>query len=446
MHWYFPSTRGMAVAPHALAAQSALDVLREGGNALEAMIAAAATIAVAYPHMNSIGGDSFWLVHVPGKAPGVIDASGAAARAATREWYAERGISSRIPFRGGVAANTVAGTVSGWGAAHELSRGALRGRMPLSRLLEDAIHYAERGIAVTTSQAVNTAGKKAELLQQPGFSDTFLVKHEAPTAGSLFTQKRLGITLWRIARAGTDNFYRGELAHSIAEDLQRAGSPLTSEDLAAHRAQLVDPLALPHSAGILYNTPPPTQGLVSLLILGILDELGMDTVHPATPDYVHLCVEATKQAFRVRDRHITDPAYMNVNPRDLLTRARIRDLAATIDRHRAAPWGAGKIPADTVWMGVIDGKGRAVGPSPPRAVTTEPTPTTAERPAARRVFGETAIRLRDFLVSGRWRLRSPVSMPDRRRARGSSARTCSGTFRPCFNCDAPLKPYAHFFQ
>ena len=114
--------RGMAVAPHALAAQSALDVLREGGNALEAMIACAATIPVAYPHMNSIGGDSFWLVRGPRGAPRGIDACGAAARAATIEWYAARGIGKAIPFLGGAAANTVAGTISGWDAAFRLSR------------------------------------------------------------------------------------------------------------------------------------------------------------------------------------------------------------------------------------------------------------------------------------------------------------------------------------
>src|SRR5262245_22284903 len=146
-------TRGMAVAPHALAAQSALDVLREGGNALEAMIAAAATITVAYPHMNSIGGDSFWLVHAPRRPPQGIDASGAAARAATIDWYAARGVGRAIPHRGGIAANTVAGTVAGWELAFRLSR-RWGGRLPLRRLLADAIHYAEDGIAVSASQSV----------------------------------------------------------------------------------------------------------------------------------------------------------------------------------------------------------------------------------------------------------------------------------------------------
>src|SRR5215510_12066167 len=137
-------TRGMAVAPHALASQSALAVLREGGNALEAMVAAAATIPVVYPHMNSLGGDSFWLVHVPGRQVRGIDACGAAARAASIEWYAARGVSGTIPHRGGLAANTVAGTISGWEAALKVAK-SWGGRMPLRRLLADAIHYAESG-------------------------------------------------------------------------------------------------------------------------------------------------------------------------------------------------------------------------------------------------------------------------------------------------------------
>jgi gamma-glutamyltranspeptidase len=350
----------MAVAPHALASQSALAVLREGGNALEAMIAAAATIAVVYPHMNSIGGDAFWLMHVPGEAPGAIDASGVAARAASIDWYRERGITSSIPFRGGVAANTVAGTISGWGVAHELSRCALGGRLPLARLLAEAIHYAEHGIVVTSSQSVTTAGKLAELVPQAGFASAFLINGAVPYTGSVFKQPRMAATLRRIARKGTDDFYHGELARSMARDLAFAGSPLTLEDLQAHRAQLVDPLSLAHSAGTLYNMTPPTQGVVSLLVLGILDELQIQNVPPASADYVHLCVEAAKQAFHVRDVCVTDPVYMTVAPQSLLTRDHVRELAAKIDRHRAAPWGAGQGPGDTVWMGVIDGAGRAV--------------------------------------------------------------------------------------
>jgi gamma-glutamyltranspeptidase len=352
-------TRGMAVAPHALASQSALAVLREGGNALEAMISAAATIAVAYPHMNGIGGDSFWLIHAPRRAPRGIDACGAAARATSIEWYAARGIMEAIPHRGAVAANTVAGTVSGWALAHSLSR-KWGGRLPLKRLLADAIHYAGHGIAVTASQAVNTEAKRVELESQPGFRATFMPGGAAPAAGSVFKQPRMAATLGRLARAGLDDFYRGRIAKAIARDLASVGSPLVLDDLKRHRAKLVAPLVLEHPLGTLYNMPPPTQGLVSLLILGMLDALEVGMTGPASADYVHLTVEATKQAFAIRDRYLTDPRYMTVQAQDLLAPSRIRELAARVDRARAAPWGAGSMPADTVWMGVMDGAGRAV--------------------------------------------------------------------------------------
>jgi oxamate amidohydrolase len=356
--------RGMAVAPHALAAQSALDVLREGGNAIEAMIAGAATIAVVYPHMNSIGGDSFWLIHNPQGPPGAIDACGAAGEHASIDWYRARDIRHAIPFRGGVAANTVAGTVSGWGAAHLLSRRALGGRMPMSRLLADAIYYAKAGVPLTPGQAASTAKKMGEIKDQPGYARVFLDRGRVPKTGALFVQKQLAATLERIANAGTDDYYRGDLAAAIAQDLKRIGSPLTLADLNAHRARLVDPLRIRHSAGTLYNTAPPTQGLVSLLILGILDELKVGKTGPASPEFVHLCVEAAKQAFTVRDQHLEDPRYMTIPAQRLLSRRLVRDLAKKIDRRHAIPWGAagrhGHGPGDTVWLGVVDDAGRAV--------------------------------------------------------------------------------------
>ena len=250
----------MAVAPHSLASQSALAVLREGGNALEAMIAAAATIAVVYPHMNGIGGDSFWLVRGADGVAG-IDACGAAGAQVTRSAYANK---SAIPFRGGSAAITVAGTMSGWNAAYAMSRQKFSGRLPLSRLLADAVHYARHGIAVTTSQHMNTTNKLAELQPIHGFAGAFLIDGAVPTTGAVFKQPRLGATLEHLAAAGLDDYYRGELAQAIARDLQGAGSPLTLADLAQHHAQIRTPLQLAHSLGRVYNMPPPTQGLVSL--------------------------------------------------------------------------------------------------------------------------------------------------------------------------------------
>lgn len=357
--------RGMAVAPHALAAESAVSVLREGGNALEAMIAAAATIAVVYPHMNSIGGDSFWVINGPQQRAGGIEASGASAALASRDWYRQKGIGQSIPFRGGTAALTVAGTVSGWGAAHKLSREALGGRIPLTRLLDDAIYLAREGIPVTRSQAGLTQAKLGELQDQAGFAESFLPGGGVPRVGQWFIQSRLADTLQRIAREGTETFYRGKLARQMAAELEALGSPLRLADLQHHQARLVDPLNLRchttqmGSAG-LFNMVPPTQGLVSLLILAIMDRIKASGLDPEGAGFVHAQVEATKLAFSVRDQYLTDPAFMPVKAQDLLTEAGISALAARFDPERAAPWGRRTDPGDTIWMGVIDGNGLAV--------------------------------------------------------------------------------------
>jgi gamma-glutamyltranspeptidase len=355
-------TRGMAVAPHGLAAQSALAVLRDGGNAVEAMIAAAAAIAVVYPHMNSIGGDGFWLIAPPGGAPVGIEACGAAAAAASIDAYRALGLQS-IPFRGPLAANTVAGTISGWDFAHRWSTQVLGGKLPLARLLEDAIGYARHGIPVTRSQSQCVALKRGELETVPGFADTFLTgagPHGVPETGERFMQPRLAATLERLAHAGIDDFYRGDLARSIAADLRTLDSPLSLADLEQHRARERTPLALEHSLGTVYNMPPPTQGLVSLMILGVLDRLLRDDMDPLGPEYVHVCVEATKLAFAARDKHITDPDYMEIDPQALLAPAALDALAERVSLDAAAPWGRGLGPADTVWLGVIDDTGLAV--------------------------------------------------------------------------------------
>ena len=349
----------MAVAPHALAAQSALALLRDGGNAIEATVAAAATIAVVYPHMNSIGGDAFWTIYAPGRDVLTIEACGPAARGATREFYRARQCTA-IPARGPLAANTVAGTISGWAQALAVSRDRWDGRLPLSRLLDDAIHYAERGTAISDSQSRNTRDKRLELERQPGFADLYLVDGNAPAPGSLFTQRKLASTLTHLSRRGLDDFYRGELATAMAEELVALGSPLRREDLAAYRAKLLPPMRLGHSAGTLYNTRPPSQGVVSLIILALTDKLALGKLDVDGADYVHLLVEATKRAFLIRDRYLTDPAYMKFDAQDLLSDAFLAPHAAAISMQHASPWGAGKPPADTVWLGVIDSEGRAV--------------------------------------------------------------------------------------
>ncbi len=348
--------RGMVTAPHHLAARAGLRVLEDGGNAIEAMIAAAATIAVVYPHMNGLGGDNFWLVHAPGRDVVGIDACGGAAARADVNFYRQQELDA-IPSRGNLAALTVAGAVSGWEAALRIST-EWGGTMPLERLLEDAVHYASDGVAVTKTLAGNALSKFGELKQAPGFADNFLIDGKLPQEGARFRQPRIAQTLKRLAKAGFDDFYRGDLARSIAADLERAGTPLRLEDLERHHALTLKPLALKVAGHEVYNLPPPTQGLASLILLGVYERLGVREAEGF--DYVHGLVEATKQAFRVRDRHVTDPAYMDVDPHEFLKTDVLNAMAESIDRAKALPWPETSSKGDTVWLGAVDGEGRAV--------------------------------------------------------------------------------------
>jgi gamma-glutamyltranspeptidase len=352
------STHGMAVAPHALAAQSALALLQEGGNAIEAMVAAAATISIAYPHMNGIGGDAFWLIVPPDGEPIAIDAAGPAAARATLAAYASAG-HAQIPTRGPLAMNTVAGAVGSWEAALQISA-RYGGAQPLKRLLRDACRYAGDGVPVTTSQVASTTAKFNEVAQQPGFASRFLINGQAPQAGVLFKQPVLGQFMERLGDQGLDSFYRGELAQSIAADFKSVGALLSLQDLNEFRPRVCPPLQLNIEEGTLYNLVPPTQGVISLAILGMLERVGIKQVRVDSADYIHLCVEATKQAFKLRDEFVTDPAFMSLEPQHLLDGSRLDALAAEIDLAKAMPWGGALKAGDTVWMGVVDAHGLAV--------------------------------------------------------------------------------------
>ncbi|MBY0381546.1 MAG: gamma-glutamyltransferase family protein [Xanthobacteraceae bacterium] len=350
------SRRGMVTSPHHLASGAGLRVLREGGNAIEAMLAMAATLAVVYPHMNSIGGDSFWLVSVDGKKPVAIDACGGAAQAATRDFYRSKGL-TEIPQRGPLAANTVAGTLSGWAEAYAMSR-EIGGKLPLSRLIEDAVWFAENGFAVTKSQEELTASKFAELKESPGFIETFLIDGKLPQEGQLLKFQALAQTLKLIGERGPLDFYNGKLAEQITADLARCGSPVAIADLKAHKAQRREPLTVKVDGADLYNFPPPTQGLASLMILAIFERLKVGDAGGF--EYLHGIVESTKQAFLVRDAIVGDPAHMTERCEDYLSAAKLDELAARIDRKRALPWPVPTNPGDTVWSGAIDSNGVTV--------------------------------------------------------------------------------------
>ncbi len=348
------SLNGMVTSPHHLASQAGLQILRDGGTAIEAAVATAAALAVVYPHMTGIGGDGFWLIASTDAEPVAIDACGATGAEVDLTLYREL---AAIPQRGPRAANTIAGTVSGWEAALEISAG-WQTPLPLHRVLRDAIAYAEEGFVVTGSQSELTAAKSGDLASVPGFAETFLVNGRAPGEGDLMRLPVLGRTLSRLAEEGLDGFYRGALGREIAADLQRLGAPLFADDLAHHRASVKAPLTVTAMGARLFNMTPPTQGLASLMILALFDRLAVTV--PDGFDHIHGLVEATKQAFIVRDLEICDPADMRCDPSEFLTDEMLDELAGRIEMRAAMPWPTAPAGGDTVWLGVIDREGRAV--------------------------------------------------------------------------------------
>lgn len=343
-------------APHRLASEAGRAILAEGGNAIEAMVAMAATIAVVYPHMNAIGGDGFWLVHEPGGKVHAIEACGPAGSLATIERYREKGHDA-IPPRGPDAALTVAGAVGGWQAALALSA-SLGGKLPLKDLLADAIRHCAEGYEISESELRTWPQEVDAAKAAPGFSEFFWPAGERPKAGDRRKPATLGATLAQLAHAGLDDFYRGDIGRELAGDLERLGAPITRADLEAFRARAVQPLSLTLPGLTVYNFPPPTQGLTALMILGIFEKLGV--TRPESFDHHHGLVEAVKRALAIRDRVITDPAFMSVDPASLLTDAVFAREAAAIDRRRAASWPFRPGEGDTVWLGAIDGSGLAV--------------------------------------------------------------------------------------
>ncbi len=356
---YATSSRGVVTSPHFLATAAGQAVLKAGGNAIEAALAVGSTLSVVYPHMNSLGGDGFWLLcDEAGKLTG-LDGAGPAGQAYTPDFYAAQGLDA-IPARGPHAANTVAGLVSVWGAAHALSRTHWNGRLDWRAVLDPAHDHAEQGFACSASQGDFLTQKWDELGEFDTLTGIYAPGGQPTPAGATFQQPRLAESLRLLQRDGADSFYRGELGRRVAQGLSDAGSLLRADDLAAFRCRQVDPISVPYRNGLAVNMPPPTQGLASLLILGQLDHFELARHPHRSADYVHLLVEATKQAFRLRDRHVADPDHVEIPLAELLAPAAIAELAEAIDMTRAAPWGTGVGPADTVWFGVVDAKGRAV--------------------------------------------------------------------------------------
>ena len=346
---------GCITAPHHAAAMAGRDILAAGGTAIEAMVAAAAAIAVVYPHMNSIGGDGFWLIARPGEAPIGISACGRAAGLATPEWYVERGHTA-LPTRGPHAALTVPGTISGWAKALELV--AEPRRLPLATLLAAASRHASEGIVVTGNQSRTTADKLTGLKDVEGFAETFLIDGTVPAEGTILRQPALASTLQALARDGLDSYYRGTLADIHGAFLEAAGSPLRRSDLERFEAETVAPLSAALSVGTVFNMPPPTQGVSSLMILALFDRLKVAAAEGF--DHLHGLIEATKQAFIVRNAGLGDPDHMAAPAAEWLDDATLAPLAAAIDPAKALPWPHESRQGDTIWMGAADRDGTVV--------------------------------------------------------------------------------------
>ncbi len=356
MHESVRCGRAVIAAPHGLAVEAGRQVFSAGGNAIEAALAAAATIAVVYPHMNHLGGDGFWLIREPSGRVHYIEACGFAGAKALPSLYRDIGYDA-IPFRGPLAALTVPGAVGGWQLALEAAA-ACGGRLPLRDLLESAIAHARAGVAVSRSQAELTALRRPELEDAPGFADMFLPGGKVPEMGQVIANPRLADTLEHLARAGLDDFYRGDVAREISGDLEKIGSPVTRADLERYRAVTRAPLSVKSAHGTLYNAPPPTQGLASLLILALFERLNV----PRAEDfpYVHGLVEATKRAFLVRDKVVCDFEHLRHDLSELLSPKALDQDAARIDTRRALPWPQPASPGDTIWLGATDASGLSV--------------------------------------------------------------------------------------
>jgi gamma-glutamyltranspeptidase/glutathione hydrolase len=364
------ASNGMVTTPHYLASEAGLAILRRGGNAVDAAIAAAATLAVVYPQMNAIGGDNFWLIYnAKNSEVRALNASGRSGENASISLYKSKGF-EKIPVRGYLAANTVPGVVSGWDAAHQYARSEM-GNIGLTwrELFDSAIFYAEKGFPVSFSQQrwteINVDQQDLifrNLQRFSGFRQTYLKQDASPyKAGEIMTLPDLAISLKLIAKTGADVFYRGVIAEKIVADIKANGGLLTEGDFAGHKADWVTPLYVDYRGYRACNLPPNTQGMASLEILNILNNFDIGKCGEGSADYYHLIVEATKEAFVDRDQYLSDPDFVKIPLDRLLSKKHGQKQAARIRLDQAAPNLKLLDPqGDTVWLGVVDKDGNAV--------------------------------------------------------------------------------------
>jgi oxamate amidohydrolase len=368
--WLDPmGQKGMVTTPHYLASQAGISVLKNGGNAIDAAIAAASTLSVVNPHMAALGGDNYWLIfNATTRELRGLNASGRAGSRATTSFYAAKQF-HRIPARGYYAANTVPGSVSGWDEAYRYSKDTLHSDLRWKDLFTDAIRYAETGFPISASLAnwlrirVNSSDPELDNLQRfAGFRQTFL-KPDGSTyrAGEILRQRDLFSTFVRLAGQGPEEFYQGDIARQIVADLEANDGMLTMDDFAHHQSDWVEPISVPYRDTVAFNLPPNSQGIASLSILNILNQFELAEIPEGSAEYCHLLIEATKEAFRDRDRYLTDPAFLEIPVEEILSLAHGQAQAARI----RSSWAVSSTDlkrldsqGDTVWL--VDQVGNAV--------------------------------------------------------------------------------------
>jgi gamma-glutamyltranspeptidase/glutathione hydrolase len=354
------ATRSEVIAPHAMAATSqplatqiALEILREGGSAVDAAIAANAALGLMEPTGCGIGGDLFAIVWDPetGRLHG-LNGSGRSPQALTLEEFQRRGLESIPPY--GVLPISVPGCVDGWFELHERF-----GRLPMDRVLAPAIRYAREGFPLSELIAHYWNLSVKARADQPNFLATFTRDGRAPAKGETWTNEALARTYEILARDGRDAFYRGELAAVIARTVQEAGGFLSADDLAAHRSEWVEPVSASYRGVDVWELPPNGQGIAALQILNILEGYDLAGWGFGSPEHVHAFVEAKKLAFADRARFYADPDFADVPVAGLISKEYAARRRAEIDPGRAARAVDAGNPAlregDTIYLAVADG-------------------------------------------------------------------------------------------
>ena len=359
LNWAFPYpsrrmpvlARNVVATSQPLAAQAGLRMMLKGGNAADAAIATAITLTVVEPVMNGIGSDAFALLW-DGRKLHALNACGRAPGGWTPQRFAGR---TDMPTEGWDTV-TVPGVVSAWAAVSKRF-----GKLPFADLFEPAIGYARNGFPVSPVVASQWLAQVPRLGDQPGFAHAFLRDGRPPRAGETFRFPAQADTLEDIARSGGESFYRGALAAKIAAFSAACGGALAAEDLAAHRADWVEPVSQNYRGHALHEIPPNGQGIAALIALGILEHFDLGSLPPDSADSFHLQIEAMKLAFADVYRYVADPTAMNVGSAGLLDPAYLASRAKLIDKHRAHTVSHGMPPASgTVYLTAADAQGMMV--------------------------------------------------------------------------------------